>query len=266
MDSVFAGAVGSVPGREHIRVGKNNQDACFVGWFQDAAIAIVCDGCSSAAHSEVGSKLGVRFVAEAVRRSLPTTNLERVQQEVLGQLRQLALTLGDRLTQVVQDYLLFTVVGVVIRPDLTTMFGLGDGVMVLNGARLPVPTFPGNAPPYLAYGLLENSPLTPQQLQFQIYSQVPTDTVQSLLIGSDGVQDVIAATDSWLPGKQERVGGLAQFWESDRYFQNPDYLRRRLALMNRDVIQPDWPNQQVRRAGGLLPDDTTMIVIRRKVQ
>jgi hypothetical protein len=105
--------------------------------------------------------------------------------------------------------------------------------------------------------------IEPEKLQFCLYAQVPTETVQSIVIGSDGVRDLIAASDRQMPGKEEFVGEIAQFWQGDRYFQNPDAIRRRLSLMNRESVKPDWQNQHLIREAGLLPDDTTLVVIRR---
>ena len=274
--------MGSVIGREHMRLGKNNQDAYASLITEQCAIAVVCDGCGSSLHSEVGAKLGAHIVVDTLYRTwLNAASAEdcgspafwrSVGQSVRYRLNDLVLLLGAGLhdnsglaiAQLVRDYLLFTTVGVLITDTITVLFGNGDGVMVLNEAVIPLPQFANNAPPYLAYGLLESVPFTAEQLQFQIYRTVPTDAVQSLLIGTDGVQDLMAIADQPLPGKSEVVGTIAQFWQSDRYFSNPDQVRRRLALINREVHQPDWQTQQVRRAVGLLPDDTTLVVMRGK--
>ena len=85
-----------------------------------------------------------------------------------------------------------------------------------------------------------------------------------MLIGSDGVSDLIQVAEQALPGRSEMVGDLADFWQDDRYFRNPDQVRRRLALINREVTMLDKQAQHWVRQSGLLPDDTTLIVIRRK--
>jgi hypothetical protein len=272
MSIQWAVAGGSVTGREHLRTGKNNQDAYHWQMFGDVMIAIVGDGCSSGAHSEVGATLGVRLVTKAIAQILQEWKIEQpefwseVQQEILQQLSKLVFMLDKHSPQVIYDYLLFTVVGAVITPTVTTLFSIGDGVLILNGEEVSVPHFPGNAPPYLAYGLIEPSPIPPEQLQFQIHHCLSTDEVRSLLIATDGVKDLLAVADQPLPGKQERVGQIQQFWQNDRYFHNSDQLRRRLSLINREVVQANWEQQQLNRFRGLLPDDTTLIVIRRKME
>jgi hypothetical protein len=85
--------------------------------------------------------------------------------------------------------------------------------------------------------------------EFQINQQIATEKVQSILIGTDGVIDLIKAENRNLPRKLEKVGSLSQFWQSDRYFDNPDLVRRKLFLINH-------------QADGLLPDDTTLITLR----
>ena len=100
-------------------------------------------------------------------------------------------------------------------------------------------------------------------MQWEIQAQLPTAEVENLLIGTDGVNDLIAAQAKCLPSKEETVGYLSQFWQDDRYFRNPDMIRRRLSLINRQTIKPDWQNQRLRQQQGLLPDDTTLLVLRK---
>ena len=59
-------AAGSAIGREHRRLGRNNQDAwaCAVG--PGLLVAAVADGCSSGAHTEVGARLAVHWMAAAL--------------------------------------------------------------------------------------------------------------------------------------------------------------------------------------------------------
>ncbi len=185
--------------------------------------------------------------------------LQAVQVQVLTQLQSLIKAMGGNWAQTIQDYFLFTVVGVLITPMETLTFAMGDGAIALNGVFTSLGPFPNNAPPYLAYGLLDTVP-TPA---WQIQHHLPTEQVQSLLIGTDGVVDLVAVSDRALPGKSEWVGGVEQFWQQDRYFANPDMVRRRLALINREVVQPDWENQTLVKHPGLLRDDTTLVVVRR---
>jgi hypothetical protein len=269
VQGLFDIAAGSVTGRDHVLAGRNNQDAYHWACLPDAVMAVVCDGCGSGKHSEVGAQIGARLMIEAMAQAMqgPTrTFWRRVRQEVLAQLQRLAAQLGGSLTSTVHDYLLFTVVGALITPWRTFCFSLGDGVIVINGDQIPLGPFPDNAPPYLAYALLDvhNGRPSAWSREFQIHRVLPTTTVQSIVLGTDGVATLLLAAAHPIPGKPAVVGPLQQFWQEERYFTNPDAIRRTLALVNREVVQPNWEAQRLDRQGGLLPDDTTLLVIRRR--
>jgi hypothetical protein len=163
---------------------------------------------------------------------------------------------------------LFTIVGVLITKTSVTFFSIGDGVIIINGQIKRLGPFPRNAPPYLAYSLLDWQHIYPKiddvQWQFQIQDRLPINEVKSILIGTDGVIDLIKIAECNLPGNSEYVGAIDQFWEKDIYFKDPDMVNRQLSLINREVPKPDWQNQQIFKQVGLLPDDTTLIVIRKK--
>jgi len=262
-------AAGSVTGRDHVLVGRNNQDAYHWACLPHAVMAVVCDGCGSGKHSEVGAQIGACLMIEAMSRAMPGPAYAfwyRVRQDVLAQLRCLAEQLGGHFLSTVQDYLLFTIVGALVTPWRTFCFSLGDGGMVVNGAQIPLGPFPDNAPPYLAYALLDAHNGRPSALsqEFQTQRVLPTTAVQSIVLGTDGLETFLQAATRPIPGKRTTVGPLQQFWQEERYFTNPDAVRRTLALVNREVIQPNWEAQRLDRQGGLLPDDTTLVVIRRR--
>lgn len=273
MRSRFELAWGTITGREHARTGKNNQDACHADADGEALVAVVCDGCSSGRHSEVGAQIGARLLVEAVRGNLasalaseqgrrradspagaaprqateqPPAILadarfwEAVRREVLRDLRLVATRMGGNLPQIIHEYFLFTAVGAVVTPRHAALFSLGDGLLVLNGDLHRLGPFPGNQPPYLGYALDERTArgFPPGALRFQVRRIFPGDALHSLLLGTDGVEDLV------------KLGSLRRFWEDDRYFNNPDMVRRALALIGKEP--------------GLLPDDTTLLVIRRK--
>lgn len=269
MHQHFEVAAGSILGQNHRRVNQNNQDAWASLALDQATIAVVCDGCGSRPKSEVGAQLGaqltVHALAQLVAEERPEDELfwQMLNKRLLGGMQTLQKQLGADSQRLV-EYLLFTLMGCLVTPETTWIFGLGDGVFVINEEFHRIGPFTNNAPPYLAYSLLWDTEKSPDPFQLQIYAQHPTEQVQSVLIGSDGVGDLVDIATDYLPGKAEPVGPLNQFWRCDRYFQNPDQVRRRLAQINREVIQPDWQTRQVRKIPGLLPDDTTLISIRRK--
>ncbi len=255
----FELAGGGVIGRDHHRSYGNYQDSFLIHQNDDCTIAIVTDGCGSSPYSEVGAQMGAHFVAKAVlnrvrRRTVSRPDWEYTHHEALNSvLDAVRLMEGGSVAHKLEDYFLFTVVGVVLAEETATFFALGDGVVIVNGELLRLGPFPGNQPPYLAYGFKdEDSP------QIEIVKALPLSELDNFLIGTDGVNDLIAAESRKLPGLEEPVGLIDQFWVQSRYFSgNPDLISRRLRLAARD-----WPKNQPQ--AGLLHDDTTLITGRRR--
>jgi hypothetical protein len=282
IQDLFEFASGTMPGRSHVGrngllFGQNNQDGSTILTYPDNIIAVVTDGCGSQSQSEVGARLGARMLAAAVSARLRQTKgsaqvsdprfWERVRLDLLARLRVLALELaGDRsLTDTIAEYFLFTAIVTVITPTETVVAGIGDGLVCLNGEEYELGPYPGNKPPYLAYGLVETEfDQTPEVLKFDLVITVPTDEVQSLLIGTDGAIHLRDAAQRYLPGRNDLVGDLSKVWQEDRFFRNRDNIRRWLALANSSVTFRSPHGGDIVTEEGLLPDDTTLVVLRRK--
>lgn len=283
----FELASASIVGIDHRHPLKesNGHDALAIEIVPDtpwgaARICLVVDGCGSGLHSEVGAQIGVRLLAAAIKRQLTRWRkdedpprlqfnkiLERARLDVLARLRVLVQDMGGSFSQTVNDYFLFTVVGAILTQEFSCFFSRGDGLIVVCGEEHWIEPDEGNAPVYLAYALVESS-LTdhrPEALKFDILQVVATQRLEHFLIGTDGLRHFVDAGHLALPGKTELVGPLSQFWEEDRYFTNPDNVRRRLALVNRTAVQPHWDARRLVTATGHLKDDTTLIVGRRIV-
>ena len=259
----FELAAATVLGREHARAGRNNQDAFWARASEHGLAAVVTDGCGSGAQSELGAQLGARRVVEGalslLGRQVPVESPEFLQQlgaDVLCFLQAISGELGER---AIGEALLFTVVGAVVTPEHTLVFSAGDGLWALNGDVHRLGPFPNNAPPYLAYGLLK-----PGAVSLKANTLRPTAEVDSLLLGTDGVSDLAGLAEARVPEREEPVGPLSQFWSDGRYFSNPDALRRRLSLLNRESVRADFPARRLERVPGLLSDDTTLVVLRRR--
>jgi serine/threonine protein phosphatase PrpC len=241
----FEIAGGSVAGRAHAAAGRNNQDAFCWAVDADGLVAVVCDGCGSSPHSEVGAQVGARLFVQAATRLFradldPADLLEQVGQDVLARLRVLAREMSvdaASFARTVTDHFLFTIVGALITARGATTFSLGDGLVVINGERTELGPFPDNEPPYLGYALLPGAPDrgARAQVSFEIHRSLAAGEVQSLVLGSDGAVEL-----------------ESELWSDDRLFKNPDMVRRRLTVLKRAP-----------RAGEL-SDDTTLVVIRRK--
>lgn len=262
---------GSVTGKEHRRLWKNNQDALCLEILPECIVGIVCDGCGSQPQSEVGAQLGASLIARNIAATLLRLRpgrvawlrtLEVARRQSLLQLR--ALLRGKIVaSQKVEEMFLFSIFGFAIMPQFSAIFSLGDGIYALNGRVKQIGPFEDNAPPYLGYELFENPPFPLAQLRFQIQELILTSELQSLLVGSDGCQTFLENAEKQIPGKEEILGSLAQFYADDRYFNG--YLpTNRLKLANRESIKGDWQNQKLLIEQGLLDDDTTLIALRRK--
>ena len=255
-------AGGTVTGRSHVISGKPNQDAH--AWIShgEVVVAVVCDGCGSGAHSEVGAQLGARICSARLAERLGRGSAlddgalwSGVGDDILAAIRDLAGAMGGPLARAVADYFLFTVVGLALVGDQGCVFAAGDGIAAIDGALTRLGPFPGNEPPYLAYGLTSTG--APGLSVVRAFSNAGT-----MLVGTDGAADLADLATRSLPGGGQ-ASPLSSFWEDDRTFQNPDAIRRRLTLWNREVTRPLWDERRIHRETGLLDDDTTVVVVRR---
>ena len=307
----FQIAAGSVIGKDHVSsgkclIGRNNQDAFAIRRTPEFIAAFVNDGCGSGKHSEVGAWIAANVLADSIavryfcRRGLsdrPQTwlrepslamelALEDIRKDLLAQIRLMANSFGGSFSQTINDYFLFTTVGVLITPEITQIVAIGDGTYALESWKLftaygyiasgvtgnpplnrdatpPVlhnlGHFPGNMPPYMAYDLVDTS-IDPELIKFKVVASMPTKDFGAVLIGSDGVEDLDRIANQKIPGTEEDVGSLWQFW-NDGYFNNPDALGRRLRRCNAEVKRLDRETGRIVTHNRLLPDDTTLISI-----
>lgn len=269
-DNWFKQATASIIGREHRTTDRNNQDGRVVydnpcrGW----VIGVVTDGCGDekAGNSELGAQLGAELIAKSINDNLqsgkenPLENAEEFMEFVrIDALAKLNMNIHNMLghrSEIVRKYFLFTAIGFIITPEKTIVFCLGDGVAAMNNSVQIIDSGVSNEPTYMAYALVETTK-PKNSLRFKILWEVPTDEVQTLMVGTDGLNYLLQSADKTVPGKEELVGQISQFWENEFFFKNPDGLRRRLSLIGRDVRTMDGTET------GHLKDDTTMIVARR---
>jgi len=271
----IAGA--SVLGTDHLKMGKNNQD--FFHWLRtdDYLIAIVSDGCGSenAKYSEVGSKLLSTIFANYLAKYLERhknargENLfqnerfwEELGKDVLARIRVIAQEMGEDWWENLRSYFLATLVGVVIRKDATCIFSCGDGFFAVNGELQELSPFDGNCPQYFVYNLT-GSDIT-DELKIQRHHIIPTSEVHSLMIGTDGVGDLIKAAEKPFPAQKRLVGPIEQFWSDDDYFNNLARMQQVLNLANTERKRANWEERNLDISPGLLSDDTTLITLRRK--
>jgi len=204
---------------------------------------IVCDGCSGGARSEVGAAIGARLWISAIAAQVETgvgVDLDRARDRVLAELGALVGAMGGDRDETVREHLLFTSVIAVWTPARLEVRSIGDGVIAIDGDVRAI-AFEDNAPPYLAYGLAGPTP--------RWTAAIVRDDARRVMIATDGA----AAIES-----------LDSFAADDRWFANPDALRRALAVQNREELSIDHARGAIVRRPLPLDDDTTIVVMRRE--
>lgn len=296
----FEIAMGGIRGGDHEANNSNGQDAYSIVSMPNnlGIVGIVCDGCGSCPHSEVGAKMFAKALASGLARNAlthdslktnPVALLNNTRDELLGvlsvtvdrMLNPSALSINSERKRVLNNYFLFTTMGFIIYKNDLLFFCLGDGVMAINDCVLKMPSWPDNKPPYLAYWLCDDyGGFTKEQLDFQFplgYGENasedsskppyvhPLGHTDNILVGSDGLRFLIDNEKTPIPTRQEElIGPLSQFWENNFFFKNPDGIRRRLAIINRPRNRPDWKKFQIDHQAGCLRDDIALIVMRFK--
>lgn len=254
-------AGGSVAGVVHARAGRACQDG--FAWTRarmhdagDALVAVVCDGCGSAPRSEIGAGIGARIfaarAAEALRedRSGDPEATARIAaalaaEALLERLDALAVAMSGPpdedpapgavtpYARTVHDAFLFTVVCAIVTPRVTMVFAAGDGVVVADGERVVLGPFDDDAPPYLAYALLDPSrPRAPA-----LVLRRETAAGSALAIGTDGASEIVTWPE--LDAIRDR-----------RLVDHPDAIRRRLVVARRGD------------RSSALSDDATVVLLR----
>jgi hypothetical protein len=238
--SSFAVTAGSVTGRDHLRVRRDGQDGFATVANDEVTAAIVTDGCSSGRASEVGARLGAVWLAELCARGFvgqaPDTFARSVTGALIERLRHVVCSFADDKSvdpRVVGDMFLFGFIAAVVTHEHAIVFGVGDGVVWVDGRTTVIDPGPDNAPTYAAYALL-GAEIAPNILHLG-----RADDVESIAVATDGAAELLArgSTSSF----EEVVG-------ERRLFENPSLLRKRLLVLS---------------DRGQLWDDATIGIVRR---
>lgn len=269
-------SVGSIIGSNHldeVNLPKtNNQDAIELEISKEHAIIVVCDGCSGASNSEVGAKLLANVVLKAFKAHATSDKtadeiLTAVQKTALEKLRyitsDLAIfdysgtqSLAERdyaRVETISRFFLATLIGAYCTPERCFIWGLGDGVYAYNQDGVPhvkVIRSLNNAPSYLAYNLLNKWPKDIPHKRLSVYQefkQIP----ECIMVGSDGVEDLITLAGRNFPGSQEKIPSLEELLTNKRYLESPKTINQLLKRIQAGNTQSKRP----------LRDDTTLLVI-----
>lgn len=216
-------------GRDHLLYNRNCQDglAVFDGEIrgEDVMIGVLCDGCSgsdknSGRYSEVGARAAAPYVAQAVKQLLEKdTEISLIPvllwEQLIGWLRrtidEYQLDEASK-AQLIANYFLFTVVGMIVTERTIVLFSIGDGTLVI-GEDVKILDC-NNTPPYPAYHCIDRNFLT------SLKEDLPQE-FEVLLIdrATSGVKRVAIGTDAWhqeqalLSGiwGHDHVAGLQRF-------------------------------------------------------
>lgn len=273
--NTFEICTGSVIGNTHSLQNKNNQDAFTYIIHDQYMIAVVCDGCSKGSRSEMGSTLLASVVTQSIQKYCQTYGMlfwenkrlwAEMQQEILAPVRTLISFMPYSVAESIQKHFLSTVVGYIITPEKTCVFICGDGVYGINDEVKIVGPFLENKPPYFAYQLLPGGVDVPgtDDFSLQVVETQDTNTIESIFVGTDGVEDLIQVQGKCIPGQNDTIPELKKFWEDDTFFNNPAWLHNRLRVYNTTKRSINWETKEVEKHNALLPDDTTLIVSRKK--
>ncbi len=237
LSEAFVAAAGSVTGRDHRRAERDGQDGHAIVVTDEVVAVVVTDGCSSGRASEIGARVGAAWLATLIeqkfrRGAAPRSAATEVVRELLLRLEALARSLdatGSVRAARVDEALLFGFLAVVVTPETSIVFGIGDGIVLADGELTVLDPGPQNAPPYVAYGLLG------ARLEPRVHFECPTAQVDLVAVATDGL---IPLGDA-----------LADLAGDPRYARNPSLLRKRLVVLS---------------DRGTFADDATVAVIRRR--
>ena len=284
---------GSVVGQDHLSrggvlIGKPNQDSMCDMHSLDTNgkrtdVFVVCDGCGSAKFSEVGARIGARIVCQSVMDILLERKAvidEGIVETYLSVIRRIVCNRIDSQVKAMSkwdvppsymmnlsDFFMFTIMGAFFVDDMVVTFSIGDGYFVINGQVIQRESGEDNAPPYIAYDLMPDSVFqNPEDLRCRNVTKYEChrlEDIDSIIIASDGLRDILSKEGHSYPGREDKIIPSVIDLCGDDYFKNPAKVQRELNLMNTEKIKI-MENGDISRFSGVLSDDTTLYVIRRK--
>ena len=183
-------------GRDHELSARNRQDFLLTHRTETRVCGIVCDGCGESSYSELGAMLLSNFMLgrlktidiwdspHSIKMILETAHYNFI--EILTSIMRVE---KENLPQFIQDYLLATLLFVVIEKDRTIVGQCGDGVIIRN--RVPEIIDQDGKPSYMAYENVPREMLKCEPSKLDYIKITEVQDCDSLVIASDGLTPII---------------------------------------------------------------------------
>ena len=246
----------STVGKAHQRARRGSQDAWAVRRGPDFAVGVVCDGCSAGSSSEIGAGLGARFVAADLARRLKAG--VQVDDLAAATVSALVAMVGrtasscacddDDVTDVLASCFLFTVQVAVIGPEHYCVFGIGDGLVRVNGLSVPVPAAEDGAPDCPTYLLVEGQR---EHARLRIHARGRSADLRCVGVGTDGALELESLSSTLLAGG-EPFGELSVFEHDERFVMNQSLATKRINSLEGRAPQDDCSFIVLRRRGPVI--------------
>lgn len=201
--TAYGTTAGSVHKNPHGPGATNNQDAVQPILVNGKVVGgVICDGCGSMPHSEIGSQFGVKAIADIVANEhakKKPIQWDEVTKKALEQIKRVARlykSKAETLEDVIKNYFQFTVIITVVCDDKVIVAACGDGVFVHDDDVWEIEIPIKNSPPYLAYNLIPSRyKAHPDYLDIWHVDSVPLEEIKkSIIIGSDGLSELASAS------------------------------------------------------------------------
>ena len=267
---------GSVTGFSHLdddskTVAIGNQDAFRFGFDESGryAVGVVSDGCSSGCDSKTGARLISKWVIEAVKQEMSQTDptphsvkekvVEQLRDGIRGYIRLVATNQGDphESAKIIHQTFFATAIFFVVTPTWTAIFGAGDGIYAINSTVSVLSAPKSNTPKYFAYSCLsEKYAKDYKDASIEILSVMDTDRLESLMIGTDGLEDLVDSKSK---------SALEALWKDPALSASQEALGNYL-LSQQAVSDREWeeikPGNLTRKSRSIFADDATTVVLR----
>ena len=228
---MFTVRSGIVSGRGHLLFGINCQDSLRHASFEvngeEFHVGFVCDGCGEGERSEVGANLASGFLTHRTEILIKSgMKIENISKKLFFDLIFFLQSImnnydiggnsQDVKVSFIKNNLLFTVFGYVIGHEETTIFSMGDGIILIND-DLDIKD-QQNRPLYPAYHIVDKRYLA------KGYTKLP-GSFETILIKTSDLDRLAIGTDAWA----DELGALFSLWEQGKYFS----LQREMNVLSK---------------------------------